>query len=601
MLKEIPSINIFQRLFSYLQPHKKLFFISLFSMVIYGATDGVLPFLIRSLMDDVFGSSNRDVLDILPFLILAYALLRSGSGFLQRYLMAIVGHRIVRDIRNEISAKLLLLSDSFFSKQTTGELLSRMTNDTLLIRSALTDAAASLLRDGVRVIALISVAFYLDPILALAAFFGLPLALFPVIKVGKKVRKLSKVGQDQLGGLTSVLQESILGHRVVKAFSGESAEQKKFSNENEKMTGIFLKAEKYASLSSPLNEFVASIIICLIVVYGGFTVIGGTRTQGEFFAFLATLFLLYEPIKKFARVNNVIQAGVAAFERVSEIIDLQPEIKDKVGAVKLTSRSPRVEFRDVSFSYNKDSSKDVPALKNINLAIEPKNKLALVGMSGGGKSTMANLLLRFWDPSFGKVLIDGRDIREFTVSSLRENIAYVSQEAFLFYDTVYNNILYGRPQASEKEVLAAAQAAGVEAFVSSLDNGYNTMVGERGLSLSGGQRARVAIARAFLKNAPILILDEATAALDSESEEVVQDAIQRLMKDKTVLVIAHRLATVCNADSIAVVVGGKIIERGRHKELLEIGGEYAKLCAIQFAASRDGNQEVRAKLRIHDR
>lgn len=582
--------HVYRRLLGYLRPHRRTFIYALICMALYGATDGAVPFLIRSILDDVFRDQNRNMLLTLPLILLGFAFFRGFFCFTEKYLAARVGLAIVQDIRNQINRHLLTLSPSFFSRHSSGSLISRMTNDTLLIRSSLTDAIASILRDVIRIVSLFCAAAYLDPMLASIAFIAFPVGIYPVIKYGKKVRRLSKVGQDQFGGLTAVLQEGILGHKIVQAFGLERFNQERFERENQALTKTYMKAEKYGALGAPTNEFVATMAIAGIILYGGLTVISGVRTQGDFIAFITALFLCYEPLKKITRVNNTIQMGNAAAERIFEILDTKSDIADAPGAIDEKIVSPEVQYHNVCFSYEQfseengegDSSEGILALKNISFTVKPGQTFAFVGMSGGGKSTIVNLLPRFYDPQQGRITINGTDIRHRTLSSLRQAIAIVGQHTFLFDDTVYNNILYGRVEATAEEVYAAAKAANAHNFISALPEGYNAQIGEQGLRLSGGERSRIAIARALLKNAPILILDEATAALDSEAEKLVQEAIDRLMEGRTVFVIAHRLATVRRAQAIAVVVNGEIVETGTHEELLARNGEYAKLYQIQF-------------------
>ncbi|MCB0322008.1 MAG: ATP-binding cassette domain-containing protein [Bdellovibrionales bacterium] len=575
--------DVYRRLLSYLTPYRKTFFLALGAMVMYGATDGAVPYLLKRVLDDVFGSQNETMLLYLVGIIMAFAVIRSFFGFFQRYLAAAVGLGIIKDLRNEISEKLLTLSPAFYHLHSTGALISRVTNDTLLVRSALTDATASILRDTVRVIALLIVAFYLDPLLALIAFVGFPLGLYPMIRFGKKVRRLSRRGQDQFGGLTGLLQETIVGHKVVQAFGREGYENERFRAENQLFTDTLLRAEKYGALASPTNEIVASLAIAAVIFYGGFSVISGVRTQGDFIAFVSAMFLLYEPLKKMSRVNNLVMTGVAAAERIFEILDTKADIADAPGAIEVDAHGAAIDFASVSFAYeNSIEGEPQLVLRDVSLQIQPGETVALVGASGSGKSTFVNLLPRFYDPNAGRITIGGTDIREVTLASLRRSVAIVSQHTFLFNDTIHHNIAYGRLEASTEEIIEAAKAANAHTFISALPDGYQTVIGEQGLKLSGGQRARIAIARALLKDAPVLILDEATASLDSESEGLVQEAIDHLMQGRTVLVIAHRLATIREANRIAVFSAGRIIELGSHDELLQRGGEYAKLYRLQF-------------------
>ena len=586
---------IYRRLLTYVTPHRRIIFWSALSMFVFGASDGALPFLLKHVLDDIFGAQNKSMLWVLVAAILTLAVFRGIFGFIQRYLSVVVGLRIVEDLRNDIATHLLRLPPSFFGNHSTGTLLSSVTNDTLMVRRALTDAVVTFLRDSIRVISLFCAAFILDPMLSIVAFTAFPLAIIPVMRFGKKVRKLSRAGQDQLGGLTSVLHEGIIGHKVVQSFTMEPFERERFADENHRSTKSFTRAAKYGALSGPVNELLAAIAIAIILVYGGLSVISGVRTQGDFIAFITAMMLMYEPLKNSGRVNGTVQTGIAAAERIFEILDLVPEIADTPEAKPIDTSVLQIEYRGVSFRYEQKvtgldgkASKMRPleerewALDDVSFSIAPGQTIALVGPSGGGKSTLVNLLPRFYDPQQGSICINNQDLRSVTLHSLRSVIAIVDQNTFLFDADFFHNISYGRPQASEEEVIAAAIAANAHDFIMALPQGYQTRIGEQGLRLSGGQRARISIARALLKNAPVLILDEATASLDSESEVLVQRAIDTLMEGRTVLVIAHRLSTIRNADRILVVSHGKIVESGSHTELVEKSGEYAKLYRLQF-------------------
>lgn len=603
------SFAEYRRLLGYVRPYKRQFIAALLAMGVYGATDGAVPYILKRVLDDVFGNKNEQMLDELIAVIMVFAVIRGLFGFLERYLIGRVGHSVVRDIRNDIHSHLLRLSPEFFAGRRSGELVSTVTNDTLLVRAAAIEAAGSVLRDCVRILALFVVAVYLDPVLATIAFLGFPLGLYPVLRFGKKVRRLSRQGQDSFGGLTALLHEGITGHRVVQGFVQEQNEHARFASENEALTRTMVRAEKYGALSGPTNEILASLAIAAVILYGGYSVLSGVRTQGDFIAFITAMFLLYEPLKKLGRVNTTIQAGIAGAERIFEILDTPPTIADRPGAEDLTSRAPHIEYRNVTFRYPShgaphageagvigEGAPDGLALVDVSLTIQPGTTVALVGMSGGGKSTLVNLLPRFYDPSEGSILIDGKELAGYTVESLRRSIAVVGQHPFLFHHTVRFNIAYGRPDATHEEIVAAASAANADQFIRRLPQGYDTMIGEQGFRLSGGERARLAIARALMSDAPILILDEATASLDSESERAVQDAIDRLMENRTVLVIAHRLSTVRKADQIAVLSRGRIVERGTHTELLQKGGEYSKLYRLQFKDEAGTSQSAGPRL-----
>ena len=580
----------YRRLVVYLRPYKARMSVAVGSMMFFGALDGAIPLLLQRIFNDIFQDHNRRMLWVLVSFIVGLALLRAPFGFLHRYLSASVGLRVVRDLRNDVHHHLLTLSDSFFSRRSSGELMSGVAADTLFVRNALVEASMTVVRGGFRVIALVAAAFYLDPPLAAVSLVGIPLSLYPLWRFGKKVRRYSRTGQAQTGELTARLQESILGHRVVQAFGRETHEQRRFEEENTRLTRTWEKAETYASLAFPTTEVCASAAIALVVIYGGLAVITGSRQQGDFLAFITGMFLLYDPLKSLGRVHSTIQMGVAAGERLFDLLDAVPDIVDRPGAVAFGGADPapctRVEYRNVSFRYagapGESCDEAALALDDVSLTVEPGRTLALVGMSGGGKTTLVHLLPRFFDPTAGAVLVGGVDLRDYRVASLRAAIALVGQSAFLFNDTVRANIRYGRLEASDTEVEDAARSANAHEFILGLPQGYDTEIGEQGLRLSGGERARIAIARALLKNAPILILDEATAALDNNSERLVQAAIERLMQGRTTLVIAHRLSTVRRADAIAVIEHGRVVELGTHDELIARGGAYERLHRLQF-------------------
>jgi subfamily B ATP-binding cassette protein MsbA len=581
---------MYKRILRYLRPHRRYFWAALGLMVVFGATDGVVPFLVKYILDGVFTERNETLLWVLPAMIVGFAFLRGGSDFGQQFLMSSVGHKVTQDIRNDVNRHVLSLSPDFFVRNSTAEILSRVTSDVLLIRTLLTDSSASVIRDAIRVVVLLGSCIYLDPTLSLIAFVFFPVAGLPIARIGKRMRKLSKRGQDAIGQLAALFQESMQGHRVVKIFCREEYEQERFERGNKDLTQTFIRSERVRAVSGPINEVLASLAISGVLLYGGYTVISGARTAGGFMAFLVSVFLMYEPFKKLSRVHATIQQGLAGAQRIFEILDTPPTVTDPEAPQPLRAENT-IEIRHVSFQYPSQSSAESTgvsthaALREISLSVPEGRTVALVGFSGSGKSTLVDLIPRFIDPTVGTVLLGGVDIKTVSLRELRARIAMVGQHTFLFNDSVYNNIAYGNPSASREEVLRAARAAYATEFIERLPQGFDTYVGEGGMSLSGGERQRLAIARAILKNAPILILDEATASLDTRAEREVQQAIEELVKGRTTLVIAHRLSTIRGADTIVVMSGGQIVETGTHDELLARGGEYARLHGLQFAAN----------------
>jgi subfamily B ATP-binding cassette protein MsbA len=552
-------------------------------MVLFGATDGVVPFLVKYILDGVFTQHDEKLLWILPGLLVGFSLVRAGADFGQQYLMASVGHKVTEDIRNDVNRHVLSLSPDFFVRNSTAEILSRVTSDVILIRSLLTDSSAAIIRDAIRVLVLLAACMYLDPMLSALAVVFFPLAGFPIARIGKRMRKLAKRGQDAIGQLSALFQESMQGHRVVKIFSREQFEQDRFERGNHELTNTFIRSERVRALAGPINEVFASLAVSGVLLYGGYTVISGARTAGGFMAFLVSVFLMYEPFKKLTRVNATVQQGLAGAQRIFEILDTPPTIREPESP-RTVPASHVLAFDSVSYEYptRNEGDEKMSALKDISLIIPESRKVALVGFSGAGKSTLVDLIPRFIDPTRGTVTLGGVDIRSLRLSELRARIAMVGQHTFLFNDTVYNNIAYGNPNASREEVLAAAQAAFATDFIERLPSGFETVVGEGGMSLSGGERQRLAIARAILKNAPVLILDEATASLDNRAEREVQMAIEALVAGRTTVVIAHRLSTIRDADLIVVMSGGRIVEQGTHDQLLALAGEYSRLHALQF-------------------
>ena len=570
-------MDIYKRLIKLAKPHLPKFILAMLCMLVVGGLTSALAFLVKPVLDDIFMKKNAAMLKWIPIAVVAIYMLKGLCTYVQTILMNFIGQRVVADIRNRLYQVIQTQSMSFFTKNQTGILMSRITNDVNSMQGAVSEAVTSLLKDSFTLICLMFVIFYRDWQLALVAMVIFPVTIYPIATFGRKIRKLATRTQVTMGSLTTLLQETISGARIVKAFGREDYESSRFSRENENLLKLTLKSVTISAVSSPFMEFLGGVGIAAIIFYGGYQVIQGVSTPGTFFSFLAALILLYEPIKRLTNVNNTIQQGIAGAQRVFSIIDAVPEIRNKPEAIPLPAISKAIDIRNVTFRYE-----DTPVLKQINLTVRAGEAVAFVGMSGGGKTTLVNLIPRFYDVSEGQILIDGRDIRDVTMESLRAQIGIVTQQTILFNDTVRNNIIYGDVEKTEADVIRAAKAANAHHFIMNLPDGYDTVIGEQGTKLSGGERQRISIARALLKDAPILVLDEATSSLDTEAEIEVQEALENLMKGRTTLVIAHRLSTIRNADRIVVLVNGEIVEEGTHEALLDKKGEYFRLYQMQF-------------------
>jgi subfamily B ATP-binding cassette protein MsbA len=551
-------------------------------MVFYGATDGVLPFLIKEVLDGIFAERNTNLLAILPLVLICFAVLRAGFDFTQQFLTSRVGHFIVRDIRSDLNSKLLRLPVQVFLRRSAGDFITRLTSDTILVRSVLTDSFASVLRDSIRVVALLIAAFVLDWSLALIAFVVFPIAIIPVARFGKRIRKLTKRGQDSIGALGGRVHETMAGNRIVKIFGRETHEEELFRERNETLTKTFVASERSRAMVGPVNEILASLGVAAVIAWGGYSVVEGIRTQGEFIGFLVAVFLMYDPMKKLSKVHTNIQQGLSGADRIFELLDEEDESSYLESKPSQHARTPQtfdVEFDNVGFVY---PGKEVSAVRNVSFHVRPGEQLALVGFSGSGKTTLAELIPLFLRPTSGVIRIGGIDTTGLNLTSLRSYISLVSQHTFLFNDTVRNNIRYGNLNASDEEIEQIAARAYATEFIQALPSGFDTVIGEGGFSLSGGERQRLAIARAMLKDAPILILDEATAALDNRSESEVQKALEALQVGRTTVVIAHRLSTIRRAHSILVMQHGEVVESGSHDELLAKGGYFLELYNLQF-------------------
>lgn len=567
----------YTRLLRLARPHMGKFIIALVCMAGLSAATAAMAYLVKPVIDDIFVNRDASKLAVIALAILVVAFVKGACNYGQIVLMSFIGQRVVTDLRNDLYNHIQRQSLSFFYRNPTGTLMSRITNDVNFIQMAVSEAATSLLKDSLMLVALTCVIFYMNWKLALIALFVFPLAVYPIAKFGEKMRRVATDSQVTMGTLSSLLQETIAGTRIVKAFGMEDYEGRRFARENENLFRLFMKSVTIRALSSPLMEFLGHLGVATIVLYGGYQVIQGHSTPGTFFSFMTALILLYEPIKRLTNVNNTIQQGIAAAQRVFGLMDSDPDIRDREGAPALSPMERSIELRNVTFSYG-----DEPVLKRIDLTIRAGEIVAFVGMSGVGKTTLVNLIPRFYDVTEGAIFIDGVDIRDVTIRSLRDQIGIVTQQVILFNDTVRNNIAYGDIDRSDEDVVRAAKAARAHDFIMKLPMGYDTVIGEQGVRLSGGERQRISIARSLLKNAPILILDEATSSLDTDSEKEVQEALETLMKGRTTLVIAHRLSTIRNANRIVVLYDGAVVEEGAHDDLITKRGEYHRLFTMQF-------------------
>jgi len=576
-------MKLYLRLLRLVKPHTPRFILAMLCMAVVGAATAAAAYLVKPAMDDIFLDRNEGMLILIPLAVIALYLLKGLCNYGQTVLMSHIGFRIVTDLRNDLYRHILRQPLSFFTKHPTGILISRVTNDVTYLQGAVSEAVTSLLKDSFTLAGLVFVIFWRDWKLAIIASLVFPLAVWPIAQFGRRMRRIAAESQVSMGDLISLLQETITGNRIVKAFGMEEHENRRFARENERQFRLTMKSVTVRAISSPLMEFLGGLGIAAIIFWGGYQVIEGTSTPGTFFSFLAALLMLYEPVKRLTNVNNTIQQGLAGAERIFQVLDTEPGIRNRPGAAELPPIREGISIEGVTFRYEED-----PVLRDVSLKIRAGEAVAFVGMSGGGKTTLVNLIPRFYDVSEGRVAIDGTDIRDVTLESLRAQIGIVTQQTILFNDTVRGNIAYGDVRRSDGDVVRAAMAANAHDFIQRLPQGYDTVIGEQGVKLSGGERQRISIARALLKDAPILILDEATSSLDTESEIEVQDALEKLMRGRTTLVIAHRLSTIRNADRIVALVDGRIVEEGTHESLLEKKGEYFKLHNLQFKDEAQG-------------
>lgn len=587
------------RLLKFLKPYLGLFSLATICMVFSAIFDGVsltmiipfcdkvftnkkiiipakLPAFITSFVDKINNLSPEVLLSYMIVGMISLFIMKGLIGYWQGYLMSDIGQNVVKDIRSKLYAKLQNLSLDYYTHKRGGEMISRITNDVRLVENAVAYGSTDLVYQTALVIIFMSLTFFLNLKLAVVCIFLVPLISFPIVKVGKVLRKLSKRSQEKMADINSLLYETIIGTRIVKAFNMENYEIDKFNRVNYDYYKISMKSIKRLLFLSPLTELLGVLAACFILFWGGKDIISGKISFGVFGVSMGALLSLIRPFKKLSQVNSINQQAVAASERIYEVLDTNPTVVERAGAKELAGFKDSVIFDHVWFNYA-----DQEILKDINLEVNRGQMLAIVGPSGTGKTTMVDLIPRFYDPKKGRVLIDGVDIRDVTLKSLRQQIGIVTQETILFNDSIRGNISYGSTQATQKEIEEAAAKAHAHEFIKHLPQGYETVIGDRGMKLSGGERQRIAIARALLKNPPILILDEATSQLDSEAERIVQEALDRLMHGRTVFVIAHRLSTVRNAHRIVVLDRGAIVEQGSHSELVVRNGLYKRLYEMQ--------------------
>ncbi len=548
--------------------------------LVAGAT-ALSAYLMKPVINDVFVGKDRGLLlPISAAVILTFAV-KGLANYGQAVLMSFVGLRIVTDTQHRLYAHLMQLELGFFHDSPTGNLLSRFTIDINMMRNAVSNALTGFGKDFLTLIFLVGVMFWQDWMLALIAFVVFPIAVFPIVRLGRRMRKVTVNTQEEMGQFTTLLEQTFQGARVVKAYGMEEYEKGRVRTIAERIFNLVFKAARTRSLASPIMETLGGLAVALVIFYGGLRVIDNSMDPGSFFSFITALLLAYEPMKRLANLNASLQEGLAGAQRLFVLLDREPHIQEMPDAHELEITGGALHLDQVKFSYVSDQ----PALDNVTIDVPAGKTVALVGPSGAGKSTILNLIPRFYDVDGGKISIDDNDITKLTFASLRGAVALVSQDVTLFDDTIRANIAYGRPEASEEQIIEAAKNAAAHDFIVEMPDGYDTYVGERGTKVSGGQRQRLAIARAMLKNAPILLLDEATSALDTESERRIQEALKKLMQGRTTLVIAHRLSTVMDADLIHVIDQGKLTESGSHDELMALDGLYAKLYALQFSDS----------------
>ena len=582
-------MSLLKRLFRNLKPYLGRLYLAIFFSIIVGIIATSPVPIIQKTFDKIFVEKDYFMLKVIPLALIVLYVIKAVLTYAQNLIIFGISWELVVKFREKLFTHIHKLPFVFFEDHETGELMSRINNDVAVMQSTVTRLMKECLQNGVMLIGLLTWVFYLKWDWALMALIIFPITVFPVLNIARKLRRFSRQGQEILGSINATIIESFSGIKVVRAFGMEPREVEKFQIDNEKYLKVMKKNVKYVEITSPFLEVLGVISASFILWYGGSQVLNGEISQGTFLAFIVALFMMYAPIRILFKIYTNVQAALAGAERVFDILDEDVE-KVWEGQDELQNFNERIEFKNVSFRY---PSRNTMVLNDINLSVKKSEVIAIAGMSGAGKTTLVDLLFRFFDATSGSIIIDGRPIQEYKLTSLRRQLALVTQETFLFNDTIWNNIAFGCEQeVTREEILESAIAAHVDVVASKLDEGYDTILGERGVKLSGGQCQRISIARAILRNAPILVLDEATSALDSESEKLVQDALHNLMKDRTSFVIAHRLSTIKHADRIIVMDKGKIVESGTHDSLLKNSGLYQKYYEMQFINLKDENEDI---------
>lgn len=573
------SLKLYKRLFPYMQGLLKYFFISVLAMVVVGVTGPLFASLLKPIIDNGFVEKNLDVMKWIPLEIIGLFIFRGIANYINEYTSAYISNRMVQYIQRDLFSKMMILPISYYQENSRGRIMSRITNDAKGITAAGFDVITVFAKDGVTVLGLLSWLFYLDWQLTIITFITIPLIAWCVRIINKRIRRLASKSQNDLGQVMQILSESIDGIRVVRVYGGQEYEQRRLDITNKTLRSLAVRRQSYTSIGSAVTQLMIATSLSVILYVAARRATHSGFTAGDFMSFLSAMLMMFDPLKRITNMSSVLQTGLMAADSVFRFLD-EPEEKNQ-GTKILTLPCGDIIFYDIVLRYAKTEKN---AIQHLNLIVKEGSVVALVGESGCGKTSLVNLIPRFYDVTSGKLSIGGINVEDFELKSLRSKMALVSQDVVLFNDTIANNITYGSPKATEADIIKAAKAANAWSFIENMPLGLNTQVGDQGMKLSGGQRQRIAIARALLKDAPILILDEATSALDTESERLVQSALDTLMKNRTTIVIAHRLSTIENADNIVVMHQGQIVEQGKHKELLERNGRYAFLYNMQFSS-----------------